>query len=247
MRGTRLWILIIFLMLVIVLAIAAGAAFYYVISRPPSIEKETVVEVGLSGIVSELPAEDPFTILLGSRVQDLWELRRVFEAASKDDRVSALFLRIQPLMTSWAQIEEIRDSLLEFRASGKRVHAFLAVDMATERELYLASAADHVTLNPIASVLMNGLMAEVVFMKRTLDKLGVRPQFIHFKEYKDPEVYSRESMTPEIREMLYSILSDLQDRFVRTVSADRKIEEQERDGNRHSPEHIAQKVSSIVK
>jgi len=226
MRGTRLWILVIVLMLVIVLAIAAGAGFYYVISRPPAIEKETVVEVNLSGVVSELPAEDPFTILLGSRVQDLWKLRKVFRSASQDDRVTAVFLKIQPLMTSWAQIEEIRESLLSFRTSGKQVHAFLAVDMATERELYLASAADHVTLSPIASVLMNGLMAEVVFMKRTMDKLGVRPQFIHFKEYKDPEIYSRESLTPEIRGMLRSVLTDLQDRFVQTVSADREVEEQ---------------------
>jgi protease-4 len=213
-------------MLVIVLAIALSAGFYYIVSRPPAIEKETVVEVGLSGVVSELPAEDPFTILLGSRVQDLWELRRVFQAASQDERVTAIYLKIQPLLTSWAQIEEIRESVLSFRETGKQVHAFLAVDVATERELYLASAADHVTLNPIASVLMNGLMAEVVFMKRTMDKLGVRPQFIYFKEYKDPEIYNRESLTPEIREMLRSILEDLQDRFVTTVSADREVEEQ---------------------
>jgi len=226
MRGTKLWILVIILLVIIVLAIAVGAGFYYIISRPPTIEKETVVEVSLSGVLSELPAEDPFTILLGSKVQNLWELRRAFHAASEDDRVTAIYLRIQPLMASWAQIEELRQLVQSFRMSGKEVHAFLAVDMATERELYLASAADRITLNPTASLLMNGLMAEIVFMKRTMEKLGVKPQFLHFKEYKDPEVYSRESMTPEIREMLRSILSDLQHRFIVTVSRDREIEEE---------------------
>lgn len=225
MRGTRLWILIVVLLTLITLAIMVGAGFYYVISRPPAIERDTVVEVTLSGMVSELPPEDPFTILLGSRVQNLWDLRRTFRAAAEDQRVTAIYLKIHPLMASWAQIEELREFLLSFRSSGKQVHVFLAVDMATERELYLASAANRVILNPTAGILMNGLMAEVFFMKRTMEKLGIRPQFIQFKEYKNPEVYSRESMTPEFREMLHSILSDLQSRFIRAIAEDRNIDE----------------------
>jgi protease-4 len=58
-----------------------------------------------------------------------------------------------------------------------------------------------------------------------MEKLGVRPQFIQFKEYKNPEIYNRESLTPEIREMLRSILEDLQMRFIKTVSTERDIEE----------------------
>lgn len=225
MGSAKLWILILVLFAIVLLAIVLGAGFYYIVSTPPAIEKETVLEVNLAGMVTEMPAEDPFTILLRSRVQNIWDLRRALSVASTDDRVTAIFLRIQPLLASWAQIEELRELVLEFRSTGKEVHAFLAVDMATERELYLASAADRITLNPTAALLMDGLMAEIVFMKRTMEKLGVRPQFLHFKEYKSPEVYSRERMTKEFREMLHSVLSDLQNRFIQTIATDRNIEE----------------------
>jgi len=93
-----------------------------------------------------------------------------------------------------------------------------------EKELYLASAADEIYLNPDAGLLINGLEAEVSFYKRMMDKLKIEPQFLQFKEYKSPEVFTREKMTPEIRSMLESVLTDIQERFIQAVTADRKIE-----------------------
>ena len=97
-----------------------------------------------------------------------------------------------------------------FQESGKQVHAFLSVDMATEKELYLVAAADSITLNPTSGVLIDGLMAELVFMKRTMEKLRIRPEFIQFKEYKNPEIYSRQSMTPEFEEITVVLRGTLQ-------------------------------------
>jgi protease IV len=91
--------------------------------------------------------------------------------------------------------------------------------------LYLASAADEVYLNPDAGLLVNGLMAEVGFYKKMMTKLKVEPQFLQFKEYKSPESFTREKMAPEFRSMLESILTDIQDRFIRTVASERKIDE----------------------
>jgi len=114
--------------------------------------------------------------------------------------------------------------LHEFRQSKKKVYAYLAVDMANEKELYLASAADEIYLNPDSGLLINGLMAEVGFYKRMMAKLKIEPQFLQFKEFKSAENFTREKMTPEVRSMLESILVDIQDRFVRTIAEERKID-----------------------
>jgi protease-4 len=93
-------------------------------------------------------------------------------------------------------------------------------------ELYLAAAADSITLNPDAGLLVNGLLAEVTFYKKTMEKLGIKPEFIQFKEYKSAESYSRESMTPEIRGMYESILEDIEGRLVSVVAQDRNVSEE---------------------
>lgn len=227
MSRKRIWILLLALFLVIVVAIGLGATFYLLlVPRPATIEAGTVVEVKIKGELSELPLEDPFLAVLQADLPNLWDLGKTFEYAAQDDRVSAILLEIQPLGLSWAQVEELRELIRRFRESGKPVHAFLAVEGAREIELYLACAADTITLNPTTILLVDGLMAEVTFFKQTLEKLAIKPQFIQLKEYKSAEQFTRESLSPEIREMLQSILADLQNRFTSAVASDRGIAEE---------------------
>lgn len=224
MRGKRLWILVIVLAFVVIAAILAGAGMIYLLQRPTAIQEGTVVELQITGVLSDLPVEDPFAKIFAPDSQNLWDLEQFFRNAARDDKVRAVYLEIFPFSASLAQIEELRDYMRRFRDSGKEIHVFLAADFANESAMYLASAADEITMNPIAGSMINGFMAEVFFMKRTLDKLGIRPNFIQFKEYKSAETYTRQSMTPEIREMLRSILVELEDRFVETVARDRGID-----------------------
>ena len=124
---------------------------------------------------------------------------------------------------SWAQVEEVRGFLKEFRQSNKKVVASLSGDMAEEKDFYLVSQSDEIYLNPDAGLLINGLNVDVPFFKRTMEKLHIEPQMIMLKEYKNPETYTREKFTPEFRTMYEGILTDVQDRFIQTVADDRKI------------------------
>ncbi|UCF36860.1 MAG: signal peptide peptidase SppA [Acidobacteriota bacterium] len=228
MGNKKFWILLILLLTVVVLAIAVGAGLLWILNLPVSIDEGSTLEIVLSGGVAEFPAQDPFAELFSSGGRNIWEIREALKGASTDPRISALHLQVYPVMAlSWAQIEELREIIGEFRESGKKVYTFLAVDMITERELYLVSGTDHIAVNPTSGLILNGLMTEVVFMKRTMDKLGVKPQFIQFKEFKSAETYTRESMSPEIRGMLEAILRELQDRFVETVAEDRSVASEE--------------------
>ena len=223
MTNKTLWVLMLILLIIVLLVIGLGAGFYYLFKKPPALEKETVLEVILAGQISEFPSMDPFGSLFSTAGPNLWDLNRALRSAGKDENISSIYLEIHPFLASWAQVEEIRDSLMQFRDSGKKVHCFLSVDIATEIQLYLASAADSIAMNPTSGFLIDGLMSEVVFMKRTLEKIGVKPQFIQFKEYKSAETYTRRSMSPEIREMLTGILAEIQGRFISTVSQERGV------------------------
>ncbi len=225
MSAKKTWLVLTVIAILIFLAIALGTGFYLLFPGPSHIEESTVVEVVLEGVLREFPPESALTQIFEGDGLNLWNLKRAFEYAARDDRVSAFYLEIHPLGLSWAQIEELRSYIKTFRDSGKPVHVLLAVDMIREIELYLASAADSITANPDAGTLINGLLAEVTFFKHTMDKLRIRPQFIQFKEYKSAQSFTRDRMSSPIREMYTSILTDLEGRFVSTVALDRQIQE----------------------
>ncbi|GAB4109147.1 MAG: S49 family peptidase [Acidobacteriota bacterium] len=222
-------VIVLVLLFLVVAVVAVGGLFVYFMNRPASIARGTVLEVNLGAFVPEVPPSDPLTLLLESDFTSVWDLYRALERAARDDRISAVSVEISPLASGWGQVEELRELLAEFRNSGKPVSVYLAGDLAMEKEIYLASAADHIGMNPNSSFLIDGLMAEVVFMRRTLDKLGVKAQFIQFKEFKSPETYSRQSLTPEVRQMLTEVLSEIQGRFLDAIAEDRAIPREELD------------------
>ena len=227
MSGKKIWLLVLVTVGIVVLTIVLGIFLFLIWGQGTTIQENTTVEVVLAGTVPELPPESPLTQIFALGTLSLWELGKVLEYAARDDRVSDLYLEIHPLLLNWAQIEEMREYMHSFRASGKLIHAFLALDIVRDPELYLASAADTITLNPGAALLVNGLLAELTFYKGTMDKLGIKPIFIQFKEYKSAESYTREDMTPEIREMYESILQDIEERFISVLAQERSLDEED--------------------
>ncbi len=197
----------------------------YRLLRPGKVEitQKSVLEADLGGEIPELPSSSPLARLIGQDSVSMADMGRIFRAAAKDRNITSVRLSIYPLLLPWAQVEELRDFLKEFKKSKKKIVAHLQFDMVEEKELYLASLADEIYLNPDAGLLVNGLAAQIAFYKRTMDKLKIEPQFLQFKEFKSAEEYTREGMTPEIRSMLESVLSDLQNRFIETVAHERQI------------------------
>src|SRR5437870_2601238 len=56
---------------------------------------------------------------------------------------------------------------------------------------------------------LDGLSATVLFLRGTLDKVGVSPNFVHVGRYKSAiETYARRDMSPPAREALEALLDD---------------------------------------
>src|SRR5205814_8507750 len=94
---------------------------------------------------------------------------------------------------------------------------------AGAREYYLAAAADRIYLGPADQMYLKGLRAEIMYFKKTLDKLGVAVEVEHAGKYKDfGDMFTRSDMSPETREVMTSVVDDLYNGIVTGMAEGRK-------------------------
>ncbi|MCU1335109.1 MAG: signal peptide peptidase SppA, type [Bryobacterales bacterium] len=191
--------------------------------RPVSVSDNAALILNLEGAVPEQPPVDvavpflrqpqPLTVL------DTWKL---LHRAAGDTRVKALVLEPRGLDAGWAKLEELRSEILDFKKSGKPVYAFLR--NAGTREYYLATAADKIYMAPEDELDVKGLRAELLYLKGTLDKLGVSMEFEHVGKYKDaPDTFTRTSPSPETLEVTNQILDQYYGNLIQVMADGRKL------------------------
>jgi len=159
----------------------------------------------------ELETED----LARERVQDSL-LRR----AGEDEAIDGMILKLGLSGYSMGKLQEMRDAIMDFRASGKKAICYM--EMAGNKEYYLAAACDRLVINPAGYLSLNGLRSEVTFYKGALDKLGIKADLYHIGKYKSAsEMFTREGMSDAYRESLNSFLDDVSDQMVTGIAKGR--------------------------
>jgi protease IV len=150
---------------------------------------------------------------------EVWRERLQLLAA--DPRVKGVILTVGDLHAGLPALESLRQSLATFRASGKRLIAFLVT--ANLYTYYLASVADTVMAPESAEWALHGPRSEATFLRTTLDRLGVLPQFHHIAEYKSAVNRFLYTTMPETqREMLVSVLESTFDEVVGAIASGRR-------------------------
>ncbi len=215
----------------IVLSVFAGIvvafAFARLSEREPAVPENSVLRLTVSGPVEEMagfslpiPGQPPS----GLTTLEIWSSLR---KAAVDSRIKAVIF--EPVMPGlgWATAQEIRGSIEKFRKdSGKPVYAILRMPRMVD--YYMASAADKVYASPEDMLLMQGMRLEVMYLKNTLDKIGVTVEVEHAGKYKDAgDQFTETAMTPETREVLTSVLDDLYNDFLTATGASRKKSREE--------------------
>ncbi len=190
--------------------------------RRPAVADGSTLILDLEGMLPEqpplrwpLPGLGPPPVVT---VHETWDLLR---KAATDQRIKAVLLRPANLQVGWGKLEEVRLSLERYKQSGKPLLVFLR--NPGSREYYLATAADRVWMTREDLLDLKGFRAEVLYLRRTLDKLGIQVEIEHAGRYKDAgDIFTRTSMSPETREVMDSILDHVYGHFVETVAAARK-------------------------
>lgn len=190
--------------------------------KPPSIADNSTLVLHLDGDLPErAPVEYPIPFLEQKTpltVVNVWEMLR---KAGADRRIKAIVLEPQNLSVGWGKLEEIRGDLEQFKKSGKPLYAFLKTPGT--REYYLATAATRIYLAPEDELNLKGMRFELMYFKKTLDKLGVQVEVEHAGKYKDfGDMFTRTNMSPETKEVLDSILDDLYGNLLQRIATARK-------------------------
>jgi protease-4 len=223
------YVLLIFLIFFFLLAATTLSFVFYEFKRPPEIKTYSYLDIDLSGSLPEFAAPDFWTsFFLGTKplsVHDLWEN---FRKAKVDNRIRCLLLRLGYFECGWGKISELRDAILDFRESGKKVYAYIGEAPEFDKGYYLATACDRIILHPMGWLGLSGVGGWVPFFKEGLDKLGVEADYIHVEQYKTAyNMFTEKGFTEAHRTMLESIYSDIFSRYVRTVAEARKKTEEE--------------------
>lgn len=210
--------------ILLVVAAAIVVAFVGLVVRPARIPRDATLAIHLEGALREHAPRSMLARLRGHSFPTLHDLRTALEAAARDPRLRAVMVEIGALQIGLATAEELHDLFAAVKRSGKRVVAVMAGDQATLREYLVASAASQIVVNPDTALMMLGAAAGNLFLKRAFDKLQVETQTLQWKEYKGmAEMFSRETMSPPLRESLEAIVADWDALLVETIAADRGL------------------------
>jgi protease-4 len=220
MSRTRKTVLIITSIVVgLVLVVLIGLAVLVASFRhnEPSIEHNSALALRVAGSLPDYVPYDPLRKLFGNTDQSLSDLILQFKKAKVDDRIKVIILDINMSGAGWGKSEEIRDAIADFRSSGKPVYAYM--EYATDKEYYIASACDKIYLAPPGELFINGLAADVLFFRGSLDKLGIYPDMVQMGKYKTAvETFTRKDMSDANREFMNSLLDDLFNRYVEAIA-----------------------------
>jgi protease-4 len=208
----------------IVLGGAVAAAYYFFVFRVARIPRGSVLMVRMAGAMREVAPKPSIDFLRGRRPPALDEVRQALEYAASDPKISTILVEIAGLEIGMAAAEELHALLAAARGRGKRVVALIAGDQAGVREYMVACGASEILVNPDTTLLMLGVAAGGVFVRDALHKAGIGVQAIQRKEYKGAaEIFTRDSMSPAVRESIDALLADWHKALSAAVAADRKI------------------------
>jgi len=223
MSGTRKTILIVGgIFVVLILFAVLGVALVWVAlgKGEPTIHDNSVLALRVAGPLPDYTPDDPLKRFFGGPEQSLSGLVMEFKKAKTDNRIKAILLDINMSGVGWGKAEEIRDAIADYRTSGKPVYAYIEFGM--NKEFYIATACNKVIVPPPGELFINGLAADVMFFRGSLDKLGVYPDIYQIGKYKSAgDMFTQKAMTDAHREYVNSMLDDLFNRYVETIAKDR--------------------------
>lgn len=206
-------------------ALAAAAAYFFLIFKPARIPLDSLLRIRLSGRVSEHSFGSLIDRLRGREFVTMHHLREALARAAIDPKLAAVMVEVAGAACGMASAQELHDLLAAVGRGGKRTIAVLDSEAAEPRDYLIAAGAREIIANADTTLMMLGVSAGSVFIKRALANAHVEAQTLQWKEYKGAaEITSREHMSPEVRESLEAVIDDWQRMLVDYVARARRLD-----------------------
>jgi protease-4 len=194
-------------------------------------DKETtgtnaVLVVDLAVAYPEIRTDNTFGALAGGShydVPSLYDVVRMIRHAKTDGAVKGIYIKCGNNQNGFANSDEIRNAIVDFKSSGKFVFAY--ADVITQGGYYVGNCADKIYCNPRGGVDWRGYAVQLAFLKGLFQKLEIEPQIFYAGQYKSAtEPFRETQMTEPNRLQLTELLHDLYGHLLTNTAAARKTD-----------------------
>ena len=168
-------------------------------SKETGILEKSTLKISLDGVIEDRP--DKANQLLAELIDQpttlsLTEMLLSIEAASKDPKIEAIWLKMGLFEAGYASLQELRNALEKFQNEGKTIIS--SGKIYSQKAFYLASISDEKIIVPQGLMEISGLSSAPIYWKDAFDKLGVKAHLIRgndniYKSAGEPFIASKMS------------------------------------------------------
>lgn len=177
-------------------------------SSAPVVPENGILKMDFKNVVSERAVPVSAIALLQGQntgTTTIYDAIKAVERAAADPGVKFIYMEPDNFSGSISSLEELRNALEKFRASGKAIISF--TQTPTLGSYWLASVSDKIYMAPYGNGMIFGLGSQMIYFKDLLDEIGINIQLIRHGKYKSAgEPYIKSEMSPENRKQNQDML-----------------------------------------
>ena len=189
------------------------------------IEENSVLELNLNIPIRDRSPKTnvlELSLEISPKAVGLNQILGAISKANKDDKIKGISLSSDFINAGWAQTQEIRNALKDFKESGKFIYAYS--NYFSQKGYYLASIADSIFMNPLGMIDFKGLSTEILYYDKFQKKYGVKYEVIRKGEYKSAvEPYLQDKMSEENRSQIKNLLFTVWETISTEISQSRNL------------------------
>lgn len=200
-------------------------------SSAPVVPENGILKMDFKNVVSERAVPVSAIALLQGQntgTTTIYDAIKAVERAAADPGVRFIYMEPDNFAGSISSLEELRNALEKFRASGKAIISF--TQTPTLGSYWLASVSDKIYMAPYGSGMILGLGSQMIYFKDLLDEIGINIQLIRHGKYKSAgEPYIKSEMSPENRKQNEDMLNAIWESIGEEIAQARGITVEELD------------------
>ncbi|MCK5374535.1 MAG: signal peptide peptidase SppA [Alphaproteobacteria bacterium] len=195
------------------------------IGRFPS---EMVLYLEIDGDLPDLMTETNFSQPFASNAKTIRNYIDALESAAEDNRVKGIYAIVGSEGLSVVHAQEFRRALAKFKESGKFAYIYATAFDQGLSGYYLASGFDEIWMQPMGVVMVSGISAQMPYLRKVLDRVGVYPQIYKRKEYKGAyDMFTESEMSKDSRRATEALVEDIALALSQDISNDMGITTEE--------------------
>ncbi len=195
----------------------------------PVMPAQAILKIDMSSmtLAEQTTEADPLAMLQGTQVTTpvgIYSAVNAIKAAASDPAVKFIYMKPDGVMGGFAQIEEFRKALSDFRKSGKAIVSY--IENPGNGSYYLASVSDKVymTSHDGGMNMFTGISSQMIFLKDILDRLGINVQLIRHGKYKSAgEMFVRNSSSKENMEQNEAMIGSIWNCWAGDIASSRGL------------------------